>query len=77
MGYLDDLYVTAVMVEEVRKGAGDHVVERNWELETPVVPFLERVIERAEEYFEGPETRVEIFEYLGYAGLEERIVPSS
>lgn len=72
-GYLDDVYVAAVMVEEVRKAGGQELVERNWDSDRDVIPLIEQIIADAEEYFEDPQTREAIFEYLGHEGLKERL----
>jgi uncharacterized membrane protein YkvA (DUF1232 family) len=69
-GYIDDIYVCALVAEHVRRELkGDEIVERNWEGQAPIIKLMQDILSKDQDLLAGK--RDLILEYIGYDRLKK------
>ena len=66
-GYVDDIFLCAVVADRIRKELGAEILDENWDGETPVQPLIDEIL--AGEAGLIQDNRGRIFKYIGFEHL--------
>ncbi len=66
-GYVDDIFLCAVVADRIRKELGAEILDENWDGETPVQPLIDEIL--AGELALVGDNREKIFRYVGFEHL--------
>ncbi len=68
MGYVDDIFLCAIVADEVRRATGsDEILLNNWDGSRPIVPLIEEILSRERELI--GDKRKTLLDYIGYQEL--------
>lgn len=68
-GYVDDIFLCAIVADRIRKELGPAILDENWDGETPVQPLIDELL--AGETALVGDNRERILKYVGF----EHLVP--
>lgn len=68
-GYIDDLFICAIVAQRIRQETGsDSILINNWDGTRPIIPLIDEMLAREKELVGGQ--KEQLLEYIGYDQLK-------
>jgi uncharacterized membrane protein YkvA (DUF1232 family) len=68
-GYVDDIWLCALVAEKLRSELGDDVLIANWDGEAPITPLIQDILQSQDDLL--GESGEQVLTYIGYEYLQK------